>query len=344
MPEPESEALAASVVPPSGRRRRVVSIVSLVASAALLIALYRNLDVRLIGETLLQADRLWLVVSVGIILPITVLRAIRFFWVAPAGALPGVGEAVRLTLAASALNIVLPSKVGDLIKSYFVTKRGQVPTGVALAIIVYERLCDLFALIAWCLLGWLIGRPQVPGASAAFWLVLGALGAASGILIMSERAARGLRAVVERVLPRGRLKRLRDLADGWPGLLAVLRGRRRWIVSYSVVLWLGHLFQMWLFTVALSVPVPAAIFVSLVAVALMVGQLPFTIAGLGTRDVALVVLLSRYMPPESAAALGVLIATRNLVPPLVGIPIMGRYLSSVVDEARRWRREAERAG
>ena len=30
------------------------------------------------------------------ILPITVLRAVRFFWVAPAGALPGLGEALRL--------------------------------------------------------------------------------------------------------------------------------------------------------------------------------------------------------------------------------------------------------
>ena len=62
---------------------------------------------------------------------------------------------------------------------------------------------------------------------------------------------------------------------------------------------------------ALSVPVPTTVFVSLVAVALMAGQLPFTIAGLGARDVALVVLLSPYMAPESAAALGVLVATRE---------------------------------
>ena len=130
---------------------------------------------------------------------------------------------------------------------------------------------------------------------------------------------------MERALPRRRLRKLRALADGWPDLLAVLRGRRRWIVSFSIGLWLVHLFQMWMFTVALSVPVPTTVFVSLVAVALMAGQLPFTIAGLGARDVALVVLLSPYMAPESAAALGVLVATRNLLPPLIGLPMMGRY-------------------
>ena len=70
---------------------------------------------------------------------------------------------------------------------------------------------------------------------------------------------------------------------------------------------------------------------SLSALALMAGQVPFTIAGLGTRDVALVVLLAGYMAPESAAAMGVLIATRGLLPPVFGAPIMRPYLESVGD-------------
>ena len=89
---------------------------------------------------------------------------------------------------------------------------------------------------------------------------------------------------------------------------------------------------------------PFTVCASLSAIALMAGQLPFTFAGLGTRDVALVVLLARYMAPESAAAMGVLIATRNLLPPLIGMPMMRPYLASVVDEARRWRRQARGAG
>ena len=78
-------------------------------------------------------------------------------------------------------------------------------------------------------------------------------------------------------------------------------------------------------------------FVSLVA--LLAGQLPFTFAGLGARDIALVVLLSGYMGREAAAAMGILIATRGLVPPLLGIPMMRPYLSSAMGDARRWRRQ-----
>jgi uncharacterized membrane protein YbhN (UPF0104 family) len=94
-----------------------------------------------------------------------------------------------------------------------------------------------------------------------------------------------------------------------------------------------------MFTLALSVGIPFTVCASLSAVALMAGQLPFTFAGLGTRDVALVVLLARYMAPESAAAMGILIATRGFLPPLIGAPMMWPYLSSVVEEARRWRRQ-----
>ena len=75
----------------------------------------------------------------------------------------------------------------------------------------------------------------------------------------------------------------------------------------------------------------------------MAGQVPFTVAGLGARDVVLVVLLARYMTPESAAAMGVLISTRGLLPPLMGLPIMRRYLSSAVEDARQWRQKAAMA-
>jgi hypothetical protein len=49
------------------------------------------------------------------------------------------------------------------------------------------------------------------------------------------------------------------------------------------------------------------------------------------------------MAAESAAAMGVLISTRNFIPPLIGLPFMRPYLASVVEDARRWRRGAVQA-
>ena len=317
--------------------RKLARVAAVAVSAALLAVLYRRLDVSAVAATLLRVDPGWLAVSVLAIVPITVLRAIRFYWIVPAGALPGIGEAIRLTLVASALNVFMPAKSGDLVKSYFVSRRSGTPGGVSVAVVIYERVCDLFALTSWCLLGWLLGRPQVDGLPTWFWGLLGAVAACCLGLVVSQSAAERISAVVAAALRGRRMLRLRELLESWPLLMRELRERRRWIVPFSLVLWLSHLLQLWLFTIALSLHIPFAVCVSLSAVALMAGQLPFTIAGIGSRDVALVVLLSGYVAPESAAALGLLISTRGFLPPLLGLPIMRPYVSSMLADARRWR-------
>jgi uncharacterized protein (TIRG00374 family) len=325
---------------PEGRRARWRpggGLIGLVASAALLAMLYRGLDVRLIIATLTRANPIWLLVSVLLILPITFLRGLRFYWVAPRGALPGVAEAFRLTVVSSALNVFLPAKSGDLVKSYFVATRSGTSAGVSVAIVLYERLCDMACLITWCMVGWVVGKPDVPGLPAWFWPLLGLVGVACGLLIVSGRLATALLKVVVRLLPSKVPRKLVDLVSGWPELLVALRGRRTQVLLFSLVLWLAHLCQIWLFTVTLSADVPFTVSASLSAVALMAGQLPLTLAGIGARDVALVLLLARYMPAESAAAMGILIATRNVLPPVFGVPFIGPYMSSILDEARRWR-------
>ena len=338
MTQPAEMSAAAPLTERASAGRNRTGLVSLFASGLLLAVLYRSMDLRLIGDALLRADRLGLVLSIAAILPITVLRAARFLWVAPAGAVPGLGEALRLTLVASALNVFIPAKAGDLVKGYFVATRSGTSAGVSLALVVYERLCDLLGLVLWCVLGYVIARPRVAILGAPFWSVLGAGGAVCAALILSERAAGLIRRAVLGVPVRGRLRRLLALAEGWPDLLVLLRRRRRWIVLLSLGLWLGHLSQIWLFTVALSVDVPFWVSASVSAVALMAGQLPFTLAGIGARDMALVVLMSEYMAPESAAAMGILIATRGLVPALLGLPFTWPVVSSMLGDARVWRR------
>lgn len=332
---------AASAVPPQQPRGRRIGahLLSLAISAALLVGLYRSVDLRDVGEVLRGARSGWLVFSLGMIVPITVLRAMRFAWVVPAGAVPGLGEALRLTLVASAFNMFLPTKAGDLVKSFFVARRGGTSGSVAVAVVVYERLSDLFGMITWCVAGLLLERPLRDVAPEFTWLPLAAVGLLCGILILSERAADLVLAIVQRFVPSRKLKIVRDLVEGWPALHRGLRRRRSRLALFSVFLWLVHLTQIWLFAVALSVSIPFAACASLSAVALMAGQLPFTFGGLGARDITLVVLFSRYTTPEAAAAMGILTATRGFLPPLAALPILRPYVTAVVEAGREWRKQ-----
>jgi hypothetical protein len=311
-------------------RPNVGTLVGLAASVLLLVLLYRTLDVRAVAAVLARSSRLWLLVSIGMIVPITILRAVRFYWVAPPGSLPHVAEAIRLTLVSSALNVFVPAKAGDLVKSYFVRRRGTTSSGVSIAIVVYERLCDLVGLTSWCVAGWLLSRRPAATLPGGFWMLLGGVAAVCAVLTLSERAAQRLPWLARAIAPRRMPPRLVALVDGWPDLVRALGTRKQAILGFSVGLWLTHLVQLWLFTLALRHPLPFALSASLSAVALMAGQLPLTFAGVGARDVALVVLLSPYMPGEAAAAIGLLTATRNLLPPLLGAPLIGPYLRAAV--------------
>ena len=242
MNEAESDTLETTTVLVSRRRtgwgRYVARLVGLAVSVGIHVALYRNLDVRLIGEALLASDKLWLVVSIAMILPITLLRAVRFLWVAPHGALPGVAEALRLTLVASALNVFLPAKTGDLVKSYFIASRGKTSAGVAISIIVYERLCDLFGLITWCLLGLVVGRPEVAEIPSWFWWTLTAFGAFCLLMICSEQVAEVVRRIIVKTVTHRRLRKVRELAEGWPDLLRVRPGSKVAVDGVRVVVML----------------------------------------------------------------------------------------------------------
>jgi uncharacterized membrane protein YbhN (UPF0104 family) len=110
VPEANIDTLESPPDVPLNRRvwARPATALSVVVSATLLVVLYSRLHVGLVLDALLKADKTWLVVSVGMILPITFLRAVRFYWVTPSRALVGVGEALRLTLVASTLNVFPP--------------------------------------------------------------------------------------------------------------------------------------------------------------------------------------------------------------------------------------------
>jgi len=276
------------------------------------------------------------VVSIAFIIPITLLLAFRFLLASPPGSLPGFGEALRLVLVATAFNMVLPSKAGDLVKSFFVARGGKVSAGVAVSIIVYERFSDLFGLTTCCLLGWILARNSA-AIPLAGWIFVAAVWLACLVLLASQRSANWLLAIVHILLPHRRLARLRNLAAGWPDLHAALRGRRRYVVLVSVLAWVGYMVQMWMFTLAISVQVPFETGLGIFALAVLAGQLPLTLAGFGTRDVALVVMLSHYMTPESAAAIALLSGTRGILPALAALPIAHPYLAVVVGDAARWR-------
>jgi glycosyltransferase 2 family protein len=313
-------------------------VIGLAVSAASLFGLYRQIDGPAVVEALNVAPLGWVLATIGLIVPLTVLRALRFLWTVPPGAVAGLGEAIRLTLVASTLNLFVPGKAGDLVKSFFVVKQGGAKAGTAVGAVVFERVADLFGLVSWCGLGLLLGGPPPGVPEASLWLVLLPAGTVCAVLLSG--LGTGLLSVPLGPLvrdPSSRAAKIRDLLAGWPALHRSLRGRRLGLVGFSLGLWMLQLTQVWLFARVVGLQVPFALGLTIAGLALVAGQVPFTFGGLGTRDLALVGLLSSQGAPEAAAAVGLLTATRNFLPPLAGVAVLRCYLAELPAVGRVWR-------
>ena len=316
------------------RDKSAAKLASAAISLTILCLLYRKLDLSAIFGVLSTSSPMWLLVSVGMIIPITLANALRFRWVSASG---NTGDrqiayvdAVAMTVVSNAMNLFLPAKLGDLAKSHFLFESQKTPIGVAVSVIVFERLCDAFAISSWCLLAWLSGvggeklEPVVVPA-IGLWCI------SAGFLFTGSIASKLLEKLQTFRLFRGREK-LKSLAQGWPDLHRALGPRVKWIVLFSIGFWLLHLTQIWMFTVAVRASVPFTAGLALSPVVLLCGLVPFTLGGVGPRDAATIYLFAEYMAPEPAAAVGLLMITRALLPALAAIPFVRRYLNVILQE------------
>lgn len=300
-------------------------LIGLLVSLALLAILWWQVDLDAIAAAARAADPLWLGAGLVTIIPLTLVTALRFTMLSRVAV--GLWPATRLILGAATLNLVLPSKMGDLAKGLVLTGRHGFSTQLAVAVVVMERSLDMAALLFWGVLAmlWLgQGQPLMLLAAAG----TGALLLLLLILLSPLRLASGLLMVGSRLLP-GRAGRwLAGFAGEWQTAVAWFwsePGRVAAVALVSLAIWGGHLAQFWLFAQGLGA-VPFLDNMAFATLAILAGLLPFTMAGIGTRDAAILFLYAPFLGPGEAAVLGVLATLRYLIPAIAGLPFMGDYL------------------
>jgi hypothetical protein len=300
-------------------------VISLLVSLALLALIYWKLSqhgqLAQLGRVLMHCDALWMTLSLAMVVPLTMLTAWRLQQLMPRAGQLGFAEANRLILAASVLNLILPSKMGDIAKAWFMKERGHLDGSLALSLVVFEKICDMVSLLLWCALGLIL----YPAKDALFWTMTITVSAAVvfGLgLLGSERLAASLFS----------LTRLSRLAAAWAEMHAYFWSSKTRLTSValtSIFIWFLHLLQIWMFILALKAYAPFLANLALSPLAILAGLLPLTFAGVGTRDGALVLFYRHYFDAPTAAALGLLCTARYVLPGLAGLPFVGRYMTAV---------------
>lgn len=303
--------------------------VSIVVSVAILLYIYTQIDFVNLIAVFKNCDRQMLAISLGMVIPITLITSWRLQQLVPKRSL-GFIESNRLILGASVLNMVLPSKMGDIAKSYFMAERSQISGSLALSISIFEKACDLLSLLLWCVFGLLL----YPAKDNLFWIMTAGVGSGLiiGLLLLgSPWFANMFLAIAIKYAPKKLKLKLQTMQAAWDEMHDYFWSDKQQlfiIATTSIFIWFLHLLQIWLFILALKAVTPFIVSLALSPLSILAGLLPLTFAGIGTRDAALIYFYQDYLNEATGAALGLLCTSRYFIPALIGLPFLGQMLGA----------------
>jgi uncharacterized protein (TIRG00374 family) len=308
-------------------------IITIVISVVILLIIYSKVDFQALLKVFRNSNPLWIIISLFMVVPITFFSSWRLQQLMPYGIKLGIGEANRLILAASTLNMILPSKMGDIAKAYFMSKRGHLSGSLFLALVVFEKTCDLLSLLLFCFFG-LILYPYKP---PFFLAITGgiSLGLLLALLVLfSKTFANFFFNFFQNIVPNNIKEKIKTIQKAWENLHDYFRNNKKQLLKISltsIFIWFLHLLQIWFFILALNAITPFLINLVISPLAILAGLLPLTFAGVGTRDAALILFYQPYFDTATGAALGMLCSSRYFLPAIVGLPIFGRY-AEIINE------------
>ncbi len=295
---------------------------------AILVVLYWRIGWGEIAREMRAADPVLFLVALVFFVPQVLVMAWRWQLIGGTARPLRFSAASRMVLAGSSLNVILPSKLGDMCKGLMLGGEGEHGVAGGLGLAMLDKLMDLVGLaVVLVVAGLFAPKPEA-------WVLVFWVATCAGVIVLVGLLhwARPIRR-----LPSRRV--LASLARGLNAAFAVRRRRMVWVGSLllSVLLWALHVGQIYVFyrAVAGSDPAPLAAVFLRVPIAIFVGLLPITLAGIGTRDGALVALIA---PHAVAALVGLFSTLRYVVMALLGVPaivLLGPRLTSALRSARR---------
>jgi uncharacterized protein (TIRG00374 family) len=211
----------------------------------------------------------------------------------------GFGETSSVYAFSILVGTVTPGRVGEFVKALHLRRKG-VSLGTSLSSVVVDRLLDVAFLLAFGAVAlWAVVFPgRASGGHAA---VIGILVLLGPSLLWWASHGRGYR-TTSRWL--GGLKSER-LSQGYRDFAAGLRnlpvGTLAWALLLTGLAWAANFSAVYLLGLSLGFDVPYLSLVCMAAACSLVTLLPVSVLGLGTRDVALIVMLAPYGVASSGA-------------------------------------------
>lgn len=264
---------------------------------ALLVLLLRSVNPSQLGTDFAQADYRFLLLAIIPWLAALILKVPRWSLLYGPDA-PGWPTLFAAMNVGYAINTLLPARLGEVVRAYWVRDRARVSMVRSLSTIALERVTDGVAVVIMVV----VTAPTVAfprallGPSLTLGAVFIAVLAGMSVLALSSAGSDGRIARFLRALEQGRFARMVGMITQVFAGLHALRSRRSiaLLVLYTVLIWTSNVMLSWVALRAfhLAVPFPAAIL--LTAVLNLGMAVPSSPGYVGVYEYLMVLTLSLY--------------------------------------------------
>lgn len=295
--------------------------VAFLISLAFLSFIFYKIDIDEFIENFRNIDPLYISIAMFLFIPQFLVIAKRWQIIIEDHARITLWTSFWLPLTASTLNMVLPSKLGDFAKTVYHRNNNGLDLKKGVFLTVIEKSYDFTALCLVLLGGALFITDKTTIVYGSMIFSLGIIGAVLAMFFIDIKKI-GFITLMDRFKLGHRVS---DFIVKWDESIISQKSdkiRLARVAALSLTLWILHMGQIYFFFLALRSDTPASYIFALTPISILVGLLPVSFAGIGTRDAALIYLFAPFEPASLMASVGLLCTLRYFIPAMFGLPFM----------------------
>ena len=284
-------------------KKRWVKILFQLTGIALFAVILTRIDLHKVIGAFRNFSGYYILYALGIMFLFTLVKSLR--WraiVALQGMNVSKGRSFRIYASALYLGVVTPGRVGDFAKSLYLINKG-LSTGKALFSSLLDRLFDIIFLVVIGYVSLLffpgIFKNQLLLSSLLFAVVIVLAGT---IFFRRDILHRLARKFIGGTVPSRFKDGLQTITSDTLDELGHLDARRSIMISLlTFAAWVLHYSFFIMASRALGMDIPIAVLAGSISASIFVSLLPISLLGLGTRDMVLILIFSRYGLSREAA-------------------------------------------
>ncbi len=219
-------------------------------------------------------------------------------------------EVLSIRTGCIPFKVLLPFKSSELLKAVYLDRRKKLAFSRAVGSLILDKVLNIMIIIPVAVIGLTFVDIPVPRILLLSVLLLILL------VVYSHRFRQGLIGMVTQIHPR-----LTGMFSGFlSGFAEVRTGQKTVLILYSLVYQSSEFVNAYLLLKAVGVTVPFFYLMVMIPVIMVVNNLPITVLGLGTREIAVVFFFSRFGPSASLLSGAILISLiEHVLPVVVGL-------------------------